>query len=137
MTKQGKLKQIQKNFKLFIVQKLLLITSAICLRATVLIHDKTIEIQRMSNRISKLNSRNLTLNKSNNELQRLLNNSMESRRILIEQRDDIDQQFTVLSSTNAQLNKENDQLREHIRLKEVSRLGKFQFHLFPIKNQPF
>ena len=134
MTKQGKLKQIQKNFKLFIVQKLLLITSAICLRATVLIHDKTIEIQRMSNRISKLNSRNLTLNKSNSELQRLLNNSMESRRILIEQRDDIDQQFTVLSSTNAQLNKENDQLREHIRLKEVSRLGKSQFHLFPIKN---
>ena len=134
MTKQGKLKQIQKNFKLFIVQKLLLITSAICLRATVLIHDKTIEIQRMSNRISKLNSRNLTLNKSNSELQRLLNNSMESRRILIEQRDDIDQQFTVLSSTNAQLNKENDQLREHIRLKEVCRLGKSQFHLFPIKN---
>ena len=116
------------------MQKLLFITSAICLRATVLIHDKTIEIQRMSNRISKLNSRNLTLNKSNNELQRLLNNSMESRRILIEQRDDIDQQFTVLSSTNAQLNKENDQLREHIRLKEVIRLGKSQFHLFPIKN---
>lgn len=76
----------------------------------------------MTNKISKLNSRNIILNKSNYELQRLLNNSMESRKILMQERDDIDQEKKVLASTYAQLNEENDQLREHLRNKEVSRV---------------
>ena len=76
----------------------------------------------MTNKISKLNSRNIILNKSNYELQRLLNNSMESRKILMQERDDIDQEKKVLASTYAQLNEENDQLREHLHNKEVSRV---------------
>lgn len=76
----------------------------------------------MTNKISKLNSRNIILNKSNYELQRLLNNSMESRKILMQERDDIDQEKKVLASTYAQLNEENDQLREHLRNKEVSQV---------------
>lgn len=47
---------------------------------------------------------------------------MESRKILMQERDDIDQEKKVLASTYAQLNEENDQLREHLRNKEVSRV---------------